>query len=781
MRKTISLLFFVAVFVVNLFSGYSFAAGDLVEVSISGRVLTPEGVAFVPGENSVAYVGLSYENYEEFQGLAVCVQYDGSFVIEGNIPSGNYKLYAEVDGYENPFFHAEMVSLHISEGGSITRDMILTYPQIKGRVLKPDGTPYIPEEGEMTSVDVRPMFISSIGGYGIILETDGSYKLGNIPEGKYNIKACLGNIESLYTDSKTHEVYITTARTDVRDLYLTEPSITGKIFKPDGSLLIPDNNTDVRIYLYTADSGRISVAENWIRSDGTFRLGGDVVTGDYILQAQTDIFGNGNFPYSDSVPVAIHVEEGIPIIQDICLTGQTKYKISGYIKPDFDFTNQDIVQGFRVEIPYSSYWAATDSTGYFEINGVPEGVIGYTLKVSKDNYLKRYIDNVIVNGDTQIGSKERPVDIWVGDMLKDGIQDEAINLEDIMEIIKVFNTGYGNPNYNQSCDLNLDNSVNMEDIMLIARHFNKSPSGYPDIEQEQPVQQDRYGNNAQNINYHFGTLAAEGDYIYFSNNDDEGKLYKMHYDGSGKVKLSDNCARSINVLDGWIYYIADYAGQGGKIVKQRVDGTEKIYFEDTSAQKMIVVNDWIYYIGLHDTGEIIKIKTDGSQKTVLYSGDFVHNIYVVGDWVYFNRQYEENHFVYSLASRIRVDGTELSVIKDKYTYLLTVNQTGLYYRHGFSSELIAYKADLNGGNPQEISDCSIYLNVDDNGDIYYYENGLLKKLAAVNGETTKIADVQMFYVADIFLTPDWVFFSQYIDGQYKLYRVSKEGGAVLEI
>ncbi len=58
---------------------------------------------------------------------------------------------------------------------------------------------------------------------------------------------------------------------------------------------------------------------------------------------------------------------------------------------------------------------------------------------------------------------------WAGDIN----QDNVINMVDVMEIAKVFNTNSTSEKFNPACDLNRDNSINMVDIMILAAHFNQ--------------------------------------------------------------------------------------------------------------------------------------------------------------------------------------------------------------------------------------------------------------------------------------------------------------------
>ncbi|GAE91018.1 hypothetical protein JCM21531_4687 [Acetivibrio straminisolvens JCM 21531] len=153
------------------------------------------------------------------------------------------------------------------------------------------------------------------------------------------------------------------------------------------------------------------------------------------------------------------------------------YKVSGYILPDFSFTstNGPIVKaGFKVEVVGTDLSAVTDANGYFEIAGVPENAAGYALKISRPNYLDRVIANVKVTGDTVVSTSSAPIMMWAGDIVKD----DSINLIDVMEIVKCFNTTSADELYNVNADLNRNNAVNMEDVMIIVKHFGATPESY---------------------------------------------------------------------------------------------------------------------------------------------------------------------------------------------------------------------------------------------------------------------------------------------------------------
>ncbi len=154
------------------------------------------------------------------------------------------------------------------------------------------------------------------------------------------------------------------------------------------------------------------------------------------------------------------------------------FKVSGYVNPDLSSMSASIKSGFKVEIEGQNISAVTDSNGYFELKAVPSNTSGYTVKISKDNYLYREFKNVTVTSDKVLAAQSAPIAMWAGDILINGVQDGAINMSDIMEIAKAFNTAPGDVRYNANGDSNADNTVNMSDVMITAKHFNTSTSSY---------------------------------------------------------------------------------------------------------------------------------------------------------------------------------------------------------------------------------------------------------------------------------------------------------------
>ncbi|KNY27186.1 glycoside hydrolase family 18 [Pseudobacteroides cellulosolvens ATCC 35603 = DSM 2933] len=162
-------------------------------------------------------------------------------------------------------------------------------------------------------------------------------------------------------------------------------------------------------------------------------------------------------------------------------TDKPSYKISGYVRPDFNFTKDSearVLSGFKIELSYNGIKTTTDANGYYEVSGVPASDTPYTLTLTKPGYLTRQIKSVLVNNNVKLGTKESPLDMCAGDVGTKGVQDNVINMSDIIEIAKVFGSVSGDGKYNSDCDFNMDYSINMSDVIIIARHFNMSSDDY---------------------------------------------------------------------------------------------------------------------------------------------------------------------------------------------------------------------------------------------------------------------------------------------------------------
>ncbi|MCX7745845.1 MAG: S8 family serine peptidase [Clostridia bacterium] len=157
----------------------------------------------------------------------------------------------------------------------------------------------------------------------------------------------------------------------------------------------------------------------------------------------------------------------------------TTYTISGYVSPTHSSSDPNKNANFTVEIEGTTLNATTDSNGYFQIQQVPRTSVAYNIKISKPTYLTRKVENVPVTSNIQIGSLTSPLDMWIGDMPINGVQNNVIDSADVNEVYLSFGASLGSPNYVPDRDLNKDNVINMSDIMMVSAHMDKTTIDYP--------------------------------------------------------------------------------------------------------------------------------------------------------------------------------------------------------------------------------------------------------------------------------------------------------------
>lgn len=81
----------------------------------------------------------------------------------------------------------------------------------------------------------------------------------------------------------------------------------------------------------------------------------------------------------------------------------------------------------------------------------------------------------------------------------------------------------------------------------------------------------------------------------------------------------------MNIYDGWIYYINE--SDIGRVYKIKTDGTERQRVNNMIAHQMYVLDDWIYYYGWE--GKLYRMKTDGSEFKTM-TGFSIHMMKIDG-------------------------------------------------------------------------------------------------------------------------------------------------------
>ncbi len=259
------------------------------------------------------------------------------------------------------------------------------------------------------------------------------------------------------------------------------------------------------------------------------------------------------------------------------------------------------------------------------------------------------------------------------------------------------------------------------------------------LKSAEPFISSRRGNTPGNINNR-GYKAEEGDWIYYYNVEDEGKLYGIKKDGSGNVKISDDEVSFINVMDGWIYYCAQ---------------------DEKDTDFHIVV---------------YKIKTDGSNKTIVANSEFAVDMSLVGDWVYYN----DANFTGGLC-RIGIDGTNQQKLLDTYFSDYCVTDDWIYYNNGHDGHKL-YKINIKSGQSTKLCNDRTYLrDIIADGDWIYYSISDERGIYRIRTDGTERTSILDGPVSTINISGDWIYYTSADDDHTGLYRVRKDGSGNMKI
>ena len=157
------------------------------------------------------------------------------------------------------------------------------------------------------------------------------------------------------------------------------------------------------------------------------------------------------------------------------------------------------------------------------------------------------------------------------------------------------------------------------------------------------------GNSNSNIN-NVGFVAKAGEWIVYSNFDDNNYLYKMKADGSMKIKLAEVSCKYINISDDWIYY-TDFWGVNIYITNIN-DGKTDIVVGDNYIGKhitnwvydevseeishLIVVDDWMNWTQFN--GESLMCKNIFTYEEYRLRNRISYYLNMEGEWAFYLKE-----------------------------------------------------------------------------------------------------------------------------------------------
>lgn len=217
-------------------------------------------------------------------------------------------------------------------------------------------------------------------------------------------------------------------------------------------------------------------------------------------------------------------------------------------------------------------------------------------------------------------------------------------------------------------------------------------------------------------------------YLYFitmtssdSESDDiDNKIHRMKVDGSEDTIINDNEFNNdcyeIYVVKDKLYYI----GTDECIYKMDLDGSNKIKMNDEKSGFIGITEDYIFYnkkLEIDESTATVDdlvnldyetwvMNLDGSNAHVISEGKKLYSINVVGDYIYYET---ENGY----PSKIKIDGTEDTMLSSETAYNMIVTEDGIFYFNyykvdGTTAGIAVYRMDLDGSNVKELAKLDSY-------------------------------------------------------------------------
>lgn len=264
------------------------------------------------------------------------------------------------------------------------------------------------------------------------------------------------------------------------------------------------------------------------------------------------------------------------------------------------------------------------------------------------------------------------------------------------------------------------------------------------------------GNSPNNI-ANYGLVAQNGQWIYHG---DYFGLYKTSVSGAGKTKIFDKQASHINVVGDWIYFMNGY--HLGGLYRVKNDGSGLMKLSQTDVYWLQVVGDWIYYLG---DGGLNRMKTDGTNRTRLTEdivGSSNGHILVSEGWIYYKNDSQSGNLY-----KMRLDGSDKTKLDDTNIWFINVHQDWLYY----GSSAGFYKMKKDGTHKVKVADYVSLSNV--YGDWIYLVS--TPNYIKMNLDGTGVVSFEPYSGSPLSIINDWIYFKAVTNGEEHLYRIRTDG------
>jgi serine/threonine protein kinase len=166
-------------------------------------------------------------------------------------------------------------------------------------------------------------------------------------------------------------------------------------------------------------------------------------------------------------------------------------------------------------------------------------------------------------------------------------------------------------------------------------------------------------------------INVAGEWIYYSNRDDQNRIYKINVDGSGRTALSEGGSWFVTLVDGWLYYLDE--SDKYRIYKVNTEGEGRTRLSEDSAWFINVEDNWVYYVNRSDADKVYRVRSDaGDKEPVTESASCC--ISMDNGWVYYINEADDSRLY-----KMKPDGSEVESINDHPSWFVNASGGWIYY------------------------------------------------------------------------------------------------------
>jgi hypothetical protein len=219
------------------------------------------------------------------------------------------------------------------------------------------------------------------------------------------------------------------------------------------------------------------------------------------------------------------------------------------------------------------------------------------------------------------------------------------------------------------------------------------------------------GNTNGNI-HNNGYVLINGDWIYYTNFDNNNYLYKKRLDGNIGQELTKHYSCQLNFIDNWIYYTK---GVPGEVYKININGEQNKKVIDKKVGNLIVINDFIFYRKSCDSdwGKLYKTDLEGQNEQLLTNN--IIEFSISDDWIYYSNR-DDGASLY----KMDLTGANVTKLNDQYSLFIDVASEYIYYADYADSQKL-YMIKIDGTNKTILSQETCW-NINIQNEYLYYRN-----------------------------------------------------------